>query len=54
MKKQITLTNDTIYTLRNLINDIDYNESLDEECNTDQVLEDLYKVIDILRPILEV
>ena len=52
MKNQITLTNDTIYTLRNLINDIDYEESLEDECNGDLVIEDLYKILDIVRGVL--
>ena len=53
MKHQITLTNDTIYTLKNLINEIDYEESNagefeDFECNEDLVIENLYKIKDII------
>lgn len=45
--KQITLTNDTIYTLKNLINEIDYEES-NEDANTDLVIENLYKIKDLI------
>jgi hypothetical protein len=55
MKKQITLTNDTIYTLRNLITEIDYEESLgdSEETNGDLVTENLYKILDIVRGVVQ-
>lgn len=51
--KNITLTKDEVYSLVNLINEIDYEESNsgeyeDFECNTDLVIENLYKIKDII------
>lgn len=48
MKNQITLTNDTIYTLNNLIAEIDFEEFLGEDANTDLVIENLYKIKDLI------
>ena len=50
MKNQITLTNETLYTLRNLIADIDYEESHyeDGECDSDLVIESLYKIKEVI------
>ena len=48
MKKQITLTNDAIHTLTNLISEIDFEEFLGEDANTDLVIENLYKIKDIV------
>lgn len=48
-----TINNETLNLLKNLITEIDYEESFDEP-NTDLVIEDLYKILDILRTTLEV
>ena len=54
MNNTFTLTNDAIETLRKLIAEIDYEESMDDEdedfsCNEDLVIENLYKICDIVR-----
>lgn len=48
MPKEIKLEKDAIYTLRDLIADIDYEESLEEDCNGDLVIENLYKIKEIV------
>lgn len=54
MNKPITLTNETIYALRNLIDEIDFDEAHYEEgeCDSDMVIESLYKIKDIVASIL--
>ncbi len=49
MKNQITLNEEAIKTLRSLIGEIDANEGNEEECDADVVVENLYKVCDIVR-----
>ena len=48
MKNQVTLDNDIIDMLKNLVDEIDREEASDE-CDSDVVVEDLYKVLDIVR-----
>ena len=50
----ITLPKDAVYTLKALLAEINYEESLDEECDQDLVVEDTYKVLSILSGILGV
>lgn len=54
MKTNVALPKETLCTLRNLIAEIDFEESHmeDEECDSDIVVENLYKIVDILRPII--
>lgn len=49
MKPNVTLDKETLDMLRNLVDEIDREESADEECDGDVVVEDLYKVLDIVR-----
>lgn len=48
MPKEIKFEKDAILTLKDLISDINYEESMEEDCNTDLVIESLYKIKDIV------
>ena len=48
MAKEIKLEKDAILTLKDLIADIDYEESMEEDCDADLVLESLYKIKEIV------
>ena len=49
MQNKVTLNEETIKMLRSLIGQIDSEESNEEECDVDVVVENLYKVCDIVR-----
>lgn len=53
MKHTITLNKETIERLRTLINEMD-NEEGSDECDIDIVIDDMYKVCDIVREIVAV
>lgn len=48
MGTNVTLDKETLDMLRNLVDEIDREESSDE-CDGDVVVEDLYKVLDLVR-----
>lgn len=52
MKKQIILNEENIEALTNLITEIQFEESQDEECNSDLVIDNMYKVVSILEGVL--
>lgn len=56
LDKDIVLTTDEVVSLKKLIDEIDYEESLEDsdelECDCDVIIEDLYKICDIVRKAL--
>lgn len=52
MTKQIILNEENIEALSNLITEIQFEESQDEECNSDLVIDNMYKVVSILEGVL--
>ena len=47
--KNIVFQNDVRYQLRKLLDEIDNEESKEEDCDTDEVINNLYQIRDLVR-----